>query len=128
MSFSQKIKADWVGDGREIAGAFTVSANAKASFDENIPIGAANEYVFAFDITNLELLYISVAEDLTIKTNSSGAPDDTILVKKGIPFIWTYGVNYSKPLAVDVVKIFVANSSGVIARLQIEVLYNAIEA
>lgn len=129
MSFSQVIRADWVGEGRKIAAAFTESGNTKASFDEDVPIGAADkEYAFAFDITKLMLIFMLSPEVLTIKTNSTGAPDDTIVLIANKPLLWAYcgDADYYRVLiTTDVTKLFITNASGVVVRLQIETLFNS---
>ncbi len=91
------------------------------------PIEVANgatvfEVFCAIDVSALKGLRIVADQALTLKTNSSGAPDDTIVLVADQPLDWYDGSYYTKPLTVDVVKFFVANASGEDADLYIFVL------
>ena len=129
--FTQVIGAEWQADGRIIRGETTETANAKASFDEEIADSETNlEFLLSFDVITNQLmsLFMLSSKDITLKTNDSGSPDDEIALKAGVPLPWAYQAgNYyhACPLTADVVKIFITNASGAAARVQIEALYDS---
>lgn len=59
---------------------------------------------------------------MTVKTNSSGAPQETIAVAAGIPLVYVPAEGGTAPFAGDVTKLYVTNASGGIAILNVLVL------
>ena len=129
--FTQKMEVAWVGEGRRIAAEIEESDGSKASFDENVADGETNlEFGFSFNVvTNaVMMLFVLSDQDVTIKTNDSGAPDDTLSPIADLPLFWVRAGGsyyYACPVTADVAKIFITNASGSTARVQIEVLYDA---
>jgi len=129
--FTQVIQAEWQANGQIIRGETAETANAKASFDEEIADSETNlEFLLSFDVITNQLmsLFMLSSKDITLKTNDSGSPDDEIALKAGVPLPWAYQAgNYYHdcPLTADVAKIFITNASGGIARVQIEALYDS---
>lgn len=78
-------------------------ANGQTAFAINV----------ALDVSACKGFAIVSDQDITIKTNSSGAPDNTLTLKANEPYIWS-GANDPNAflLTVDVTKFYVANSSG----------------
>lgn len=96
--------------------------------DESIANGqTAFQINIAIDVSALVSLWIHSDQAVTIKTNSSSTPDDTLTPAAGIPIQWTNDSEYANPFAsaVDVTTIFVANSSGATATLNIRALQDA---
>lgn len=66
-----------------------ISAGAEHNLDELIPGGSTDLSVaFALVIAKLAALYIVADRPMTIKTNSSGSPVNTITLTAGVPFVW----------------------------------------
>ena len=63
--------------------------------------------VVAIDVSAMKTFFMLSGTDLTVKTNSSSTPDDTLTLKAGVPISWHENSNHSKPLTVDVTKIYV---------------------
>lgn len=87
-------------------------------FSETIADGAADQqFALAIDISELKQFAIVAGEAMTVKTNSSGAPDDTLVLVKDVPVFFVSGD--PAVFSADVTDIFVTNSSGTDGRLDI---------
>lgn len=83
------------------------------SLEDSVANGQTNkEYVLALDQSQLNGLYIWADGAITLKTNSSGSPDDTLAVPAGIPYVWCTGMLGTLLITADVSKIFITNASG----------------
>jgi len=91
-----------------------------------IPASTTNqEILIAIDVSELKSLCLSSDYSLTIKTNSSGSPTDTIALVGGKPYIWTVNSYDTCKLTADVTKIYVTNGSGTnAAALKVSALVN----
>lgn len=90
-----------------------------------VPIGTNTHILHpSIDVSEVQSILIKSDQDITIKTNSSGSPDDTLAIKAGMPYIWITGKSYDTlKLTVDVASIYVTNTAA--ANLSIEVLVGA---
>jgi hypothetical protein len=80
---------------------------------------------FACDQGTLQMLYMVSTQAIDVKTNSSGSPDDTFSLAAGIPLVWHAGDPAApNPLTADVTQLFITNSSGQTAKLEIRALHN----
>lgn len=106
-----------------VSQAYSISKSADAEVSVGpVPI-ATGQTAFlvnlAIDVSDLKSLFIVCDQAVTIKTNSSGAPDNTLTLIANQPLVWYNGSYYTNLLTVDVTKIYVANSSGATANLYI---------
>lgn len=64
------------------------------------------------DRARTSLLAIRTTVDVTIKTNSSGSPDDTILISGGKPFLWHREMHWRLDdfLSADITDMFITNN------------------
>lgn len=93
---------------------------SQASVQTTIADGATDqEILLAIDISATKLVVFKSTQAVTVKTNSSGAPDDTLALTANIPMIWREGDYNAIFLSVDVSSIFVTNASGSDATLQV---------
>lgn len=98
----------------------------RISIELTIPTATTNqEITIAFTRAQLQSLYIVSDYALTLKTNSTSSPGDTITLQADVPWNWETGGYFSQPLAADVTKIYATNASGSTATLQIEVLLDS---
>ena len=71
------------------------------------------EVACAIDRSQLTSLYIKSSVIMTLETNSSSAATNTIVLKAGVPYIWSSPGDYNTCLiTADVTKIFLTNASG----------------
>ena len=123
---SHKILRQWQSGNQSVSQEETVTADIETNLDLAVDDGeTALEANIAIDVSALASLYMAADQDITIKTNSSGSPDDTISLKANKPLVWTPNCGFSNPLSEDVLSIFCANSSGTNATLQIRLLQDA---
>ena len=80
--------------------------------------------LFALTVANLKSVSISCDIGLTIKTNSSGSPQETITLIPGQNFIWTLATDGAGkiPFAGDVTEIFVTAGTGSDGTLKIRAI------
>ena len=96
----------------QVQQAVTYTASSTTGLDESIASNATNYLInIAIDVSEIESIYIYADQDLTIKTNSSGAPDNTINLNGGTPFEWQSDSYYTNLLTTDITKIYVTNAS-----------------
>ena len=106
----------------ELSKEHPIDAGAMPVIDEEIPNEASDlELTFALDISECSAVVIAADQVLTIKTNDSVAPDDTITTVAGkqIDRVASDG-EARRIFTVDVTgNLFVSNASGAAARLRI---------
>src|SRR5690242_5998056 len=83
------------------------------SLEDSVANGQTNkEFVLALDVSQLKGLFIWADGAITVKTNSSGSPADTLSVPANIPYVWCEGMLGTLLITADVTKIFITNASG----------------
>lgn len=124
MSFSH-IHTLAINDGSgQITKNNTYTAGAVDNIDESIPNSTTNGLVaFALTVAKLKSLYMVSDAVITVKTNSSGSPQETIALAAGCPLVWNSSDGYfACPFSGDVTKLYVTNTSGGAAQLQIRTI------
>jgi hypothetical protein len=102
-------------------GASSAQGGARLRITETIAPSTTNLAVVAsIDETNLRGLWLHSDQALTLKTNSSGSPDDTIALAANQPVFWT-GAG-AKPISANVSTIYVTNAGSAAATLTIEAI------
>jgi hypothetical protein len=80
-------------------------------FEETVPDASTNvQFLLAIDISAAKVVSLLADQNLTVKTNSSGSPQETITLVAGRPKVWNTGD--TAMFAGDVNSIFVTNASG----------------
>lgn len=103
---------------------FTAAAEL-ARIEESIADAQTNKIVsWACDVSQVQIIIISSDKALTIKTNNSGAPDDTLELVANVPYVWHVGAYAAFALGTDVTVLYVTNASGSAATLKIAGLYD----
>jgi hypothetical protein len=120
-TISRGINSDQV----SLEGRKSYSGDARTSLKVSIEAGAVNvEHILPIDISQIAALFIHAAGDLTIKTNSSSTPDDTLALKADEPYVWATGDYSPLLLDADVTKVFVSNAGAAAVTLYVECLYD----
>lgn len=126
MSFSAIIKESIEIGGENFVFGNTYTGTARTSVQEDIDTGeTVFEITVNIDVSEIKALFIVSTHTITVKTNSSGAPDDELALIAGEPLIWHTDSIHAEPLTVDVTSVFVANSSGETATLSIFAITDA---
>jgi hypothetical protein len=127
MSLTDKITRSYTGNGSAITstvGEYT--GNGIASFDDDIAAGATNvEIDITFPFASIQALAIVSSQDLTLKTNSTSTPGDTISIKGGVGIVWGKDFHEANPFTADVTKLFATNATTNKSTLKIRVLFDA---
>lgn len=104
-------------------GTSTVSGDAEAKIDMTMPASQTNIlYNIAFTYANIKSFALYCAAACTVKTNSSGAPDNTIAIPAGYNICWDTSSIFANPFTADVTKIYVTNTAE--AAFEFKVLYD----
>ncbi len=76
-------------------------------------INATTEIDVTFIKANLQSLLLYCDQTITLKTNSSGAPQDTLNVKANVAFVWNTDLAsiFTCPFSNNVTKFFVVGAS-----------------
>jgi hypothetical protein len=106
--------------------ALSVESDAELVYDGTIPAGAVNKRItMALDVSNVKSVAIVVAaitatKAITVKTNSTSAPDDTLTLTPAAPgFVWMEGMPFDNPLGTDVTDFYVTSTDTVDRNLKI---------
>jgi hypothetical protein len=116
-----QVRIDAASNGQSISATLSGTGNTEVNFDQSIAAGATNQnFIIALDVSQIKVIVIKSDQALTIKTNSSGSPTNTINLLAGVPYSWVYNANYNTLLLTgDVTSIYVTNAGASAARLQI---------
>ena len=101
----------------------SVQGNAMPGFSQAIPASTTNLQISMPPITLANLLSIIITTDaaITLKTNSTGSPQDTISIAAGGAFIWQTGSGNAAPFAGNVTSWYVS-TGGTLANVQASAL------
>lgn len=112
-------------EGRLVNATDSVQGDGEVSYDGTIATsGTPNvevDVAFAFAKVKSMLLYSTTG--MTIKTNSTGAPDDTLTLAAGQALVWNTNDPSVCPFTADVTKLYFTNASAsVVASVKVRVL------
>jgi len=110
----------------------TLSENGRIGFDEYVEASQTDyEIAFTLDVSATLAFYLVADKDVSFQTNNGAAPDNTIDLKAGIPYIWytntltpPYAAYDAFLLTVDVTAVFITTGAGSTARVRCEAIYD----
>jgi hypothetical protein len=101
----------------------TYTGDGEANYDGSIATGVTNgEIDIALDVSAIKAMVMYSTQALTVKTNSTSAPDNTISLAAGKQLVWTTDHLDACPLTADVTKFYVTNDSGSTATVKFRFL------
>ncbi len=106
-----------------LTGSTTVTDDSSLNTSVTVAISTTNHEVdWAAVRANLQSLCIYASQPVTIKTNSSGSPTDTITMTAGQELNWSLSADTVGrcPFSADVTKLFLTNSSATLT-VQVEI-------
>lgn len=65
----------------------------------------------AIDFSQITSLVLASDVDMTLETNDTGDPDDTIELKANVPMIWNADAYFDNPITADVTKIYLTTAT-----------------
>lgn len=109
-------------DGARIQGSSTETGTTQTNVDVSISAGVTNQLVaMAFVVANVQCCYLVSNQNVTLKTNSTTSPGNTISLKANIPYLWRKSAGYNALLfTTDVTSWYITTTSS--ARMQASVL------
>jgi hypothetical protein len=120
MPFTHKVGITFSND----AGAITTTtdtylSDSEVNLDEIVVPGATNqEYDVLITVANIKDMVLMSTQPLTVKTNSSSAPQETITLAANKQLVWTVDHPEAKFFAGNITKFFVTNTSALNATLK----------
>jgi hypothetical protein len=107
----------------------TITCDAQSSLPSQVVNASTTNQEISYFVDFSQLgaqscMVLYSTQDLTIKTNSSGSPTDTITLTANGARVWAGGES-SCPFSADVTKIYVTNATGSAATVTILVCYDA---
>lgn len=97
-----------------LSNAVSITTGARGTIDETIPASQTDLAVtWAFTKTKLKSIYIVASAAMTLETNSSSAPADTITLTANVPVVWDSTQTFiANPFAGNVTSLFVTTTAG----------------
>jgi archaellin len=125
----------WAGSngGTPVSSLVPITGNIEINVNETVAHGSTNQQVhIAFVVAKLQSIRIAVtpvsgstAVALTLKTNSTGSPQETITISATQPFEWIAGSGIPVPFGGDISTMYFTNADGAIDdTLDIKALVN----
>ncbi len=122
MSFSHAVTEKVTIGGVAINQVNTLTAGQKISIDETMPIANDTLVALSLDVSQVKSMFILSDQDVTLETNSSSAPAQSLALKANIPYIWYTNKYHSLWCTTDITALYVTNASASAASLQLEIL------
>lgn len=120
---SHVLTLSWARNGETIAQTVTLGADGEANRNVTVAGSATNmEVDIGLDVSALQEVYVLSDQDLTLKTNSTGSPDDTLTLTANKPLIWYVGCGWANPLTADVTKFYFTNAGTTPANVKVRTL------
>ena len=124
MPFTHTVEINYRGLGTSaVLSSYPVSAGLESNINESIPDAAADQQVdWAVDISQIKSFVLRAnGGALSIKTNSTSVPQETIALADGKPVHWDENAHHTigSIFAGDITKLYVSNSSGNAVTLEI---------
>lgn len=104
----------------------TYTSTGGIEVDESIANGQTDKLVeFALDVSACKAFWIMSDKNVTVETNDGTTPGNTLTLVAGKEYFWAHDGFGAFLLTVDVTALYVTNSSGAAARLQVAAVYDA---
>jgi hypothetical protein len=120
MSFTHQVTEKVLVGGESITKTNTLTSGSKVSIDESLSIGTDTLVALTLDVSQVKSAYIVADTAMTLETNSSGSPANTLTLVAGLPYVWYTNKYDSFKLTTDVTALYVTNAAA--GRLQMEFL------
>ena len=125
MSVSQSISFGHAGGSVPLGDTVTLAGSLATEANFSVAGSASNaQQAIDFSQSNLRAIYIKTDQDLTLKTNSTGSPQETVTLKAGVPFVWVYQSGITNPFAGNVTATYWSNAGATAANVYIRLLVN----
>lgn len=103
----------------------TYSGSSAVSVSDAIAGSSTTQIVIAIDVSAVKGFMVTTSVAATLKTNSSGSPDDTITLKANVPYVWNTDSYDTFLLTTDVTSIYFVVAGATAGTARIEVVSDA---
>lgn len=104
----------------------TVSGDGMPNIDATIPDSSTDlQIAYTLDVSTVTGFYMISDAAITIETNDGTTPADTVTLAASVPYVWYTGKPDAFIFGTDVTDLYVTNSSGGAANLQILAVVDA---
>ena len=126
MSFTHSIGVTYkTAEGTITSTTDTYTADAEYALDDQVAASTTNkEFDLSLTKANIKSMVLYSDQAVTILTNSTGAPSDTIQLAAKLQLVWNTDSHFSIPFSANVTKFFVTNAGGVAANIKFRFLAN----
>ncbi len=108
----------------DVCGTATETADAEIAVDVSLSAESADvEIDVAFVRSKCKSILLYADKAVTIDTNSTSSPGDTIELQADKPWVWQNGGYVAQPLQADVTKLYA--SAALATTLKVRVLYDS---
>ncbi len=127
MAYTHKITTGYTSDMGAISSTVeTFVGSAQVGVDVAVVAGAVNA-LEAIAITQANIVSVCIVSDkaLTLKTNSSGSPQETLSLVAGSQVVWTTNSTHACPFSDDITAFYLSNAGVAPARFRVECLLSS---
>lgn len=121
FSYSQSMEAA----GLAFSAGKTYSASLSLSLADVAAAETTTEMEMTLNVANVKAFAVLSDVDVTLKTNSSGSPTNTLALKGGIPYIWNTDSYDTFKLTDDVTALFFTNAGETDANIKLTTVVDA---
>lgn len=122
---THRLSMTWSGSGASIPVSPDIQQAEDSEINAEPTIPAVTndvEVAAVFSVASLKMVFILSDKDVTLETNSSSAPDQTISLLANKPLFWYEGAYHANPFTDDVTKFFFSNAGATDANVRIRIL------
>lgn len=99
---TQNLTFGHAGAGISLNDSVTLTGTIVAAIDTSVAAGAVNTLsAIGYITANIKSMYIKSDQDVTIKVDSTGSPEQTVVIKAGVPYVWCTNVPWTNLFATD---------------------------
>lgn len=111
MAFDAQTRIDVTANSMSIAATRSFSGDTQVALDTQIAAATTNQlFTIAIDVSQVKMLVMLAEVAMTIKTNSSGSPANTVNLLAGVPYEYGEGGYTTLVLTTDVTAIYVTST------------------
>lgn len=113
MAFTHTMTRGFSRAGESLSQSNSYTGGLEKNLSETIPGASTNLLVnYTLDVSACKSFYMQSTRDMTVKTNSSGSPDDTIALKANEPYQWAPNYADTFKLTADVTALYITLAAG----------------
>jgi hypothetical protein len=123
--FTHTINISYVDDAGMVPGAVGNKYNGqnKSSWSGSIAATTTDQFIdLAFPTSGMQSIWIWSDTNLTVKTNSSSSPTQTIALVANTPVYWGTGLGLTNPITAAVTSLYVTNATANAAKFELRAL------